>query len=92
MTDTLRPRSGRTKNSLQDLIYTRMVEESGNDWKSFWPKTNVFWLYYLFKTVLKSKIVKKAETPHVANSLSDILKSLPKCKSAAQVAEEIGES
>ncbi|CAG8674425.1 13724_t:CDS:2 [Acaulospora morrowiae] len=40
-------------------VYRKMREETKGDWKSFWPKTNVFWLRYLADKLLTSKSLPK---------------------------------
>ncbi|KAJ3031000.1 UNVERIFIED_CONTAM: Serine/threonine-protein kinase haspin [Siphonaria sp. JEL0065] len=36
-------------------IYRMMRQETQGDWKSFHPKTNVFWIHYLIHKLLKGK-------------------------------------
>jgi len=43
------------KGDYQFDIYRMMREESKGDWKSFWPKTNVFWLHYVADKLLTAK-------------------------------------
>ncbi|RGB40603.1 hypothetical protein C1646_753180 [Rhizophagus diaphanus] len=43
------------KGDYQFDIYRMMREESKGDWKSFWPKTNVFWLHYIADKLLTAK-------------------------------------
>ncbi|CAG8606699.1 70_t:CDS:2 [Cetraspora pellucida] len=45
-------------------IYRMMREETKGDWRSFCPKTNVFWLHYLADKLLTSK---KLSKPRKAN-------------------------
>ncbi|RIA96099.1 hypothetical protein C1645_815785 [Glomus cerebriforme] len=43
------------KGDYQFDIYRMMREESKGDWKSFWPKNNVFWLHYVADKLLTAK-------------------------------------
>ncbi|RHZ86239.1 hypothetical protein Glove_53g93 [Diversispora epigaea] len=45
-------------------IYRMMREETKNDWKSFKPKTNLFWLHYLADKLLTSKDLPKVKKDH----------------------------
>ncbi|KAI1286968.1 Serine/threonine-protein kinase haspin -like protein [Halotydeus destructor] len=86
MADILRPSANPPeKVTLQDHIYQRMVEETGNHWKPFKPKTNIFWLYYLYKTLLKSRIIRNSENDHVRESIEKILKLIHRETSVADI-------
>ncbi|CAG8533399.1 6400_t:CDS:2 [Diversispora eburnea] len=45
-------------------IYRMMKEETKGDWKSFKPKTNLFWLHYLADKLLTSKDLPKVKKDH----------------------------
>ncbi|CAG8593177.1 15293_t:CDS:2 [Funneliformis caledonium] len=47
------------KGDYQFDVYRMMREETKGDWKSFWPKTNVFWLHYIADKLLSAKKLTK---------------------------------
>lgn len=47
-------------------IYRKMRTETGGDWSSHFPRTNIFWIHYLVDKILEE--VKYSDKPGKANS------------------------
>merc|ERR1719273_395211 len=43
-------------------IYRMMRTHTKNDWKGFYPKTNIFWLHYLLDKTIKEVKYKRPKT------------------------------
>jgi len=71
--------------------YRLMQEETGNEWKSHAPKTNVIWLHYLAKKLLGklSSMTKKqrmsANWKRAFEKLALLQRELPRCDGVADV-------
>lgn len=48
--------------------------DTRNNWKAFFPRTNVFWLYYLFRTMSNDRVMRQSRD--VVGSASHQLESL----------------
>ncbi|RWS30886.1 hypothetical protein B4U80_13612 [Leptotrombidium deliense] len=75
------------KVTLQHQVYKWMINETNNEWNLFCPKTNLFWLYYLFSTLQKSSLVR--EHPAVKKEFEQIAKQANNMKSTNEILDFI---
>lgn len=60
-----------------------------NSWKAFRPKTNALWLYYLYKTLHKSRIMRNSSKAGPMKMFEDALALLRHCSSAADLVHSL---
>ena len=65
------------------------METGSNDWKAYCPRTNVFWLFYLFRTMAADRIVRDCPDEDVLDQLDLLTDILIKSRSAREAVSRI---